>query len=426
MNIDASKQRRSNTRMSVRCPISLAKMARHAPSPLARKLPISAVGHRGWQSIVQWLPLWMVLALVPPILLIWFHLADLHSFELWSLALGNTASLGFVLFFSLISLTYLLLCLIFPSSCIAAAASFYGRGKVPDGLATIWTAGIGLMAVFFVISATNPAFSSSTGFGTIILAATTIVGAGALCVAYPRRATIARRANLAGNGRRDYAHFPLAIANAALAFVAFTAVTLPLHFLAKGDAAQPTSPDIRSLVFLTAIAITLACGPGLAYMWTHRPGRQPMNFRSFIVLLLIPPIGTIFLSLSLPTELKQLTLISTGIVAPPNRTQLYRLPDSWTQQDARRISATFNPTKCQPPESAPEPNQTAQEPTLWLCGHLNFSFGRVRLVCDKPYMDSKLQFIKNPLTCAVFVDSDLTNLITLPPPGPIRSAQQPD
>lgn len=432
MSIDPSERQRLSTRISVRCPISLAKMTRHAPSPLVRKSTIFAVGEGGWHSLVQWLPLWMVLALVPPILLIWHHLADLHSFELWPLALGNAASLGSVLFFGLILLMYLLLCLIFPSGCIAAAAWFYGPGKVPDGLAAIWTAGVGLMAVFFAISTTNPTFSSDAAFGMAVVLAATIVGVGALCVAYPRPVTAGRRATLQGKRRKDYTPFLLAFANGGVALVAFAVVVLPLHILAKGDAGSATQPNIGSLILFTVVAIVLACGPGLSYMWTNspawtdRPGRPAMNIRSFMVLLLIPPAGTIALSLSLPRELRQLTLISTGIVAPPTRTQMYRLPDSWNHQDARRISGTFDPAKCRPPETTPDADQTAQKPSLWLCGHQNFSFGRVRLVCDKPYMDQTLQFSKEPLTCAVFVDSSLTNIVNLPPPGPRRAAPQPD
>jgi len=101
---------------------------------------------------------------------------------------------------------------------------------------------------------------------------------------------------------------------------------------------------------------------------------------------------------------------------------LYRLPDSWTEQDKAMVTVAFNENRC-PVNGDSQPVVRAIA-GRWLCGYQNFSFGRARLICNHPYMDADYKFTDNRLTCVLYIDNTLASLVTLPPPGPIKPTEK--
>ena len=128
----------------------------------------------------------MSLALIPALLLVWFHLSELHYLEIVSISSVGAASLGIVLLVGLMMLTYSLLSVALPSVIIALAAAQHGRGRIPEATAAAWATSGGLLVVVWFISALKPSFESAFMFWPAHLAAGALIGAWNVCAAYPR------------------------------------------------------------------------------------------------------------------------------------------------------------------------------------------------------------------------------------------------
>ena len=372
-----------------------------------------------WSSMLGLLPLLMTLALIPPLLLIWFHLADLRFLEIMPLSFGGAASLGAVLLLGLVMLAYMALCLILPSLFIALAVAQYGTGKVPRPVVAAWAVSCGALAIAWFISADNPNFVSAFMFWPAHLATAALVGTWILCAAYPR-----------SNGKPEqptgtavaFLKTPLiaGIGNGLYALLAFSALIFTIDYLAQDFFLVRPLPAWAKAAFPLLIASVISLGPGMFYMWRNRKGAPGMNKLELAVLMLMAAFAMLTISYSAPREVRHLTLVASGIVGNPVRPQLHRLPDGWNKQDEQVLAEAFQSKHC-----TRRPQQRLKDATFtrWICGYQNFSFGRARLICNRPYVDTNLKFADGELTCVLYVDNTLASLVILPPPGAARPSK---
>lgn len=369
------------------------------------------------------LPLLMTLALIPPLLLIWFHLADLRFLEIMPLSFGGAASLGAVLLLGLVMLAYMALCLILPSLLIALAVAQYGTGKVPRPVVAAWAVSGGVLAVAWFISADNPNFASTFMFWPAHLATAVLVGAWALCAAYPP--SNGRPKQPTGGTAVAFFRRPVlaGIGNGLCALFAFLALILTINYLAQDFFLVRPLPDWGKAALPLLIASLISLGPGMFYMWRNRIGAPGMNKLELAVLMLMAAFAMLMISYSASREVRHLTLVASGIVGNPARPQQHRLPDSWNKQDEQILAEAFEPELC---KLSPGQRTGDAISTRWICGYQNFSFGRSRLICNHPYADMDGKFTDKDLTCVLYVDNTLASLVILPPPGPARPPKDPD
>jgi len=374
-----------------------------------------------WSGLLGLLPLLTALALIPPLLLIWFHLADLHYLEIMPLSVGGAASLGSVLLFGLVMLTFTALCLVLPSLLIALAAAPYGQGNVPRAVAVAWAATSGILVVVWFISAHRPSFYSAFMFWPAHLAAGVFVGICALCAAYPRRH--GGRERPTETVAAAFLKNPLIVGSGAsvCGLIAFSTLILTIRFLAQDFLVGPL-PDWGKTALPLLIAFIVSLGPGLAYLWANRVGSAGMNKSGLAVLMLMAAFVMFMISYSAWREVRHQTLIASGIVGNPTSPQLYRLPDSWNTQDEQIVADAFAPKPCELGSKQHPAGDVS--PARWICGYQNFSFGRARLICNHPYMDAHHQFTNEELICLLYIDNTLASLVTLRPPGSGKSAEK--
>lgn len=370
-------------------------------------------------SLLGLLPLFMSLALIPALLLVWFHLSELHFLEIVSLSSVGAAGLGFVLLVGLIMLTYSLLYVTLPSVFIALAAAQHGPERVPEATVAAWATSGGLLMVVWFISASKPNFESAFMFWPAHLAAGALIGAWTLCAAYPRANSRCTTSTTVTAFLKN--PLVLGIGNGVCGLLAFLLLVIPLKHLAD-DHATGLLPSWGRTALPLLIAFLISMGPGLIYMWSNRVGSTGMNKRQFMVLLLTAAFLMLMISYSASREVRQLALVAAGIVGNPTSPRLYRLPDSWTEQDKAMVTVAFNENRC-PVNGDSQPVVRAIA-GRWLCGYQNFSFGRARLICNHPYMDADYKFTDNRLTCVLYIDNTLASLVTLPPPGPLKPTEK--
>jgi len=361
----------------------------------------------------------MSLALVPALLLVWFHLSELHYLEIVSLSSVGAAGLGIVLLLGLIMLTYMMLCVILPSVFIALAVAQYGPGRIPGAAVGAWATSGGVLVVVWFVSALEPDFASAFMFWPAHLAAGVLIGAWTLCAAYPRANSRSATSATATTFLRN--PLVLGIGNGICGLLAFLLLVIPIRHLAD-DYVTGLLPGWGQTALPLLIAFLISLGPGLFYMWSNRVGAIGMNKRQLMVLMLTAAFLMLILSYSASREVRHLTLIAAGIVGNPASPRLHRLPDSWNKQDEKILANAFVPKHC---ELGPESQTTSDAPpTRWICGYQNFSFGRAKLICNHPYMDTNRQFTDKDLTCVLYIDNTLASLVILPPPGPARRAEK--
>lgn len=337
------------------------------------------------------------------------------------LSVGGAASLGTVLLFGLVMLTFTALCLVLPSLLIALAVAPYGQGNVPRAVAIAWAATSGVLVVVWFISAHRPNFYSAFMFWPTHLAAGVFIGICTLCAAYPRRND--GRARSTGTVAAALLKSPLIVGFSAglCGLIAFSTLILTIRFLAQDFLVGPL-PGWGKTALPLLIAFVVSLGPGLVYVWANRMGSAGMNKSELAVLMLMATFVMFMISYSAWREVRHQTLVASGIVGNPTSPQLHRLPDSWNKQDEQIVADAFAPKHCK--LSSKRHPAGDSPPTRWICGYQNFSFGRARLICNHPYVDANLQFTNENLTCVLYIDNALASLVILPPPGPAKPAEK--
>lgn len=396
------------------------------PSSLPRRRSVRGANARRAasdkrSSLLGLLPLLMSLALIPALLLVWFHLGDLHYLEIVSLSSVGAAGLGTVLLLGLFMLVYMTLCVALPSVFTAVALAQYGPERIPGAAVGAWAASAGLLAVVWFISALEPSFDSAFMFWPAHLAAGLLIGLWTLCAAYPRAHR--RPSAQAPTPAAAFLRSPLVlgIGNGICGLLAFMLLVIPIKHLAD-DYATGLLPGWGQTALPLLIAFLLSLGPGLFYMWSNRTGAAGMNKRQLMVLMLIAAFVMLMISYSASREVRHLTLTAAGVVGSPVSPRLYRLPDNWNKQDEQIVADAFAPERCAlSPKRHPAGDSL---PARWICGYQNFSFGRARLICNHPYMDANRQFIKKRLICLLYIDNTLASLVSLPHPGPGKPAEE--
>ncbi|GFN25865.1 hypothetical protein ADE_15630 [Achromobacter denitrificans] len=366
-------------------------------------------------SLLGLLPLLMSLALIPALLLIWFHLGDLHYLEIVSLSAMGAASLGVVLLLGLIMLAYMMLYLTLPSVFIALAVAQYGPGNVPKAAVGAWASSGGLLAVAWFIFAQNPNFNSTVMFWSAHLAAGVLIGAWTLCAAYPRANSQPATSTTVTVFLRS--PLVLGIGNGICGLLAFVLLAIPIKHLADDQVTGPL-PDWGQAALPLLLAFLISLSPGLLYMWSNRIGSRGMNKWQLMVLMLTAAFIMLMTSYSASREVRHLTLIAAGIVGNPTSPRLHRLPDSWNEQDKAMVATAFKNNSC--PVDGDSQSAAGAAATRWLCGYQNFSFGRARLICNRAYMGVGYRFANKNLTCVLYIDNTLASLVVLPPPGPVK------
>ncbi|EJO28310.1 hypothetical protein [Achromobacter marplatensis] len=361
----------------------------------------------------------MSLALIPALLLVWFHLSELHYLEIVSLSSVGAAGLGIVLLVGLIMLAYSILSVTLPSVFIALAAAQHGRGRIPEATVGAWATSGGLLAGVWFIAALKPSFESAFIFWPAHLAAGALIGAWTLCAAYPH----ANSRNLTSTTVIALLKNPVAlgVGNSVCGLLAFLLLVIPIRHLAD-DHASGLLPSWGRTALPLLIAFLISMGPGLIYMWSNRIGSNGMNKGQLMVLLLTASFLMLMLSYSASREIRQLTLLAAGIVGNPTSPRLHRLPDNWTEQDQAMVAVAFNNNSC--PVNGDSQSVLRSTAGRWLCGYQNFSFGRARLICNHPHMDAEYKFTDKRLTCLLYIDNTLASLVTLPPPGPLKPTEK--
>jgi len=402
-----------------------APMAAVSPQPVPASIPSQAGTHppvaspnkiklllRLLKAASQFSPWLLPLAFCPPILLLWIHLTDLHYPALLMTAIGSTAGLGALLLLGSLIWVMWIMSLALPSMLVAFIATLYGPGNAPRQLAWAWIA-LGLGAALYCFASTQaPAFVDTIGFFQTfgVLAAIPAITAG--CSAPPPLKSSSKEL-------RNWGKLVLGLLVFCIAFLVLCLVLLPLYMVSRAYGKEPDS--LFLVVGVITFSFLSALVPGLLFTWLNsRSGDQTvsrMSVSSLAVLLLIPPILSVFWSTAVKMQLSHLTLASSGIVDRGGATSkpgLYRLPDNWSTHD-RQLTADFPAlSKCGALKSS------KPESVWWVCGYRNFSFGSTQLVCDKPYADEAGRFSEGPLTCLTYVGNQVVNLVNLPPPGARR------
>jgi len=356
---------------------------------------------------------WLLpMAFIPPIMLLWTHVANLHYPALLMPAISTTAGLGALLLIG--SLVWLLwiLCLAFPSLLIAMLASLYGSGSAPRRLAYAWFCTSLSAAVWSFILTRLPAVPGPWFYLVYVALALPVA------IAVWTRPPAGVKPPAGERARRGRAFLMGFLALISGLFALFL-LLIPLYLLMRSYGKELDnallSAGVIGFAFLGALV------PGIVYTWQYRTdkaaGHSPMSASTFAMILLIPPAISAILMNAIPQQLNHMTLASTGIAdlgGESARPALHRLPDKWTDQD-RLLTADF-PSLGQ----CTKANISQPESAGWLCGYRNFSFGTTQLFCNTPYADERGQFTNSPLTCLVFVGHQVTDLVHLPKPGRTR------
>lgn len=381
-----------------------------AASPAPARATTPRLLARMLKTVSQCSPWLLPLAFCPPILLLWFHLQNLHYPALLMSAISSTAGLGALLLLGGLVWLLWLLSLAFPSLLVAASASLYQPGGVPVRLVYAWI-GVCLCAAggsfaAIQLTATLPGWAFHLIYATLALPVGLAAWSRPPTPLIPPRNDSVRRVQAVLSGGWFFL----------IALLALYLLLLPLYLVSRAYAKEPDS--LYLVTGVVGFSFLGALLPGIAFAWRCRRdahgGRKPMSASGFAVLLLIPPLlSTLYLS-AIHKQLSYLTLTAAGIVdkgGSDARPKLLRLPDNWREHD-RQLTAGFPPlTQCAATEAA------APEKSAWLCGYTNFAFGNTQLICDKSYADDRGGYVSEALTCLVFAGNQVVNLVKLPKPG---------
>lgn len=390
-------------------PVTQAPAATPAPSNGAapRSLP------RTLKTLSQCSPWLLPLAFCPPILLLWFHLQNLHYPSLLMSAISSTAGLGALLLLGGLVWVLWLLSLAFPSLLVAMSASLYQAGGVPARLVQAWIivclGAAGWIFAMTQLPETPPWWSFFLVYAALALPVGLATWSKPPAPILPPRNDLVQRLQAVLSGALTFC----------IALLALCLLLLPFFLMSRAYGKEPDS--LLLILGVIGFSVLGALAPGIAFAWSCRgdgqSGRRPMSASGFAVLLIIPPLlSTLYLT-AVQKQLSYLTLAAAGIVdkgGASAQPRLFRLPDNWSAHD-HLLTTGFPPLKQCGATGAPAPDAST-----WLCGYTNFAFGSTQLICDKPYADESGGYIDTPLTCLVFAGNQVINLVNLPKPGSAR------
>lgn len=361
---------------------------------------------RTLRALSQFSPWLLPLAFCPPILLLWMHLSDLHYPALLLPAISSTSGLGTLLLLGGLVWLAWFLSLATPSILIALNASLYGGGNAPRSLAWSWAVAGALAGAYAAI-----ANDSKSGHDVLIAnAIIALIPAIAMLVTPPAPNALGR--SHASRAERLW----LAVGVEIIAFFAFTFLLFPLFLLGQSLGSAPS--EALPIAGVTLLTCLLALTPGLLYAFLNSGSRghtgQGMSYITFASTLLIPPFLAAIVLNSAKSQFLHTTLAAAGVVdsfADGTGPSMYRLPEHWTANDRELTSGFPNATQCL------KSITTIPEPSKWICGYRNFSFGATQLICDKPYSNALGEYTRLPMTCITYAGNQVIALNLLRPPG---------
>ncbi len=365
---------------------------------------------RTLKTVSQYSPWLLPLAFCPPILLLWFHLQNLHYPVLLMSAISSSAGLGALLLLGGMVWLLWVLSLACPSLLVAISASLYQPGKVPARLVYAWilvcvcAAGWSFTAI--QLTETLPWWMFFLVYAILALPIGLAAWSSPPAPLSPPRNNVGERFRALGSG----------VAFFLIAFLALCLLLLPLYLMSRAYGKEPDS--LLLVIGVIGFAFLGALAPGIIFAWSNKENvqsRAPMSATGFAALLLVPPLVSTMHLTAIQKQLSYLTLAAAGIVdkgGPSASPKLFRLPDKWSDHD-RLLTAGFPPlNKCAATDTS------SPKASAWLCGYTNFAFGSTQLICDKSYADESGGYVDAPLTCLVFAGNQIINLVNLPKPGP--------